>query len=129
MHRGSCLCGAVTFELSCDIQPPVACHCTQCRKHSGHFECSTDIPRSALTVFGKENLSWYLTPEKNVQRGFCATCGSSLFWDPIGRDWTSISMGAFDTPTKTHLKMHVHISTKGDYYELSDGLPQFEPPA
>lgn len=38
-------------------------------------------------------------------------------------------MGAFDTPTNTKLKMHVHVASKGDYYELNDGLPQFQPPA
>jgi hypothetical protein len=128
MHKGSCLCGAVTFEVSGELQDPTACHCSQCRKHSGHFEASTDIPRASLKMYGENFLTWFHTPTKNVRRGFCSVCGSSLFWDPIGRDWTSVAMGAFDTPTKTKLKMHVHVASKGDYYELSDGLPQFEPP-
>lgn len=38
-------------------------------------------------------------------------------------------MGAFDTPTGTKLKMHVFTADKGDHYELSDGLPQFNPSA
>ena len=33
-------------------------------------------------------------------------------------------MGAFDAPTDTLLKIHVHIAEKGDYYEIADGLPQ-----
>jgi hypothetical protein len=36
-------------------------------------------------------------------------------------------MGAFDTPTKTKLRMHVFTENKGDYYDLTDGLPQFQP--
>ncbi len=128
MHKGSCLCGVVKFEVSGELPAPTACHCTQCRKHSGHVEASTDIPRSSLTIFGSENVTWFHTSAKNVRRGFCAVCGSSLFWDPIGRDWTSISMGTFDTPTHTKLKMHIHVASKGDYYELNDGLPQFQPP-
>jgi hypothetical protein len=128
MYNGSCLCGAIKFEIKGEIKPPTACHCTQCRKHSGHFEASTDIPRESLKIFGSDKITWFHTPAKNVRRGFCSVCGSSLFWDPIGRDWTSISMGTFDTPTSTKLKMHVHVATKGDYYDLSDGLPQFQPP-
>jgi hypothetical protein len=39
-------------------------------------------------------------------------------------------MGAFDDPTGTRLGIHVHTAEKGDYYEITDGLPQMErPPA
>jgi hypothetical protein len=61
-----------------------------------------------------------------VQRGFCKTCGASLFWDPIGRDWTGVAMGAFDKPTGTHIHVHVHVASKGDYYEIADNVPQFQ---
>jgi len=33
-------------------------------------------------------------------------------------------MGAFDTPTDTHLAKHIFVADKGDYYKISDGLPQ-----
>ena|SRR5688572_5200506 len=124
MPTGSCLCGAVRFEVAGDLKPPDACHCTQCRKHSGHFFVSADIPRAALTVRGEEHVRWYRSSEK-VRRGFCGTCGSTLFWDPVGRDWTAVAMGAFDEPTGTHVALHVHVADKGDYYEIADGLPQY----
>lgn len=123
MTKGSCLCGAVRFEVDVPLPPPDACHCTQCRKHSGHMFVSTDVPRSAVTMDGAENVSWYRSSEK-VRRGFCATCGSSLFWDPIHRDWIGIAMGAFEQPTGTSVAIHVHVADKGDYYEITDGLPQ-----
>src|SRR5262245_40390399 len=59
MHTGSCLCGAVRFEIAGDLPDPDACHCTQCRKTSGHYFVSTDAPRSAITIHGAENLTWY----------------------------------------------------------------------
>jgi hypothetical protein len=126
MHKGSCLCGAVTLEVTGTLPPPDACHCSHCRKHSGHYFAGTDIPRSALTVHGEENVTWYASSEK-VRRGFCRTCGSSLFFDPLDRakhDWTSVAMGAFDTPTETKLKIHIFVASKGDYYDITDGLPQ-----
>ena len=123
MHRGSCLCGAVTFEVACDLPGPDCCHCSQCRRHSGHCFASTDVPRSAVTVHGGENVGWYRSSAK-ARRGFCARCGSSLFWDPFDRDWTAIAMGAFDKPTGTRLAKHIFTGDKGDYYDIADGLPQ-----
>ena len=123
MPKGSCLCGAVRFSVVGDLPPPDACHCCQCRKQSGHYWASTDVPRGVLTIEGNENLTWYQSSEP-VQRGFCQTCGSFLFWDPVERDSIGVSMGAFDGPTGTQLHLHIFVADKGDYYEIADGLPQ-----
>ena len=125
MHTGSCLCGAVKIKVGGDLPAPTACHCTQCRKHSGHFEASADVPRSRLSIVGAEHISWYQSSAK-ARRGFCATCGSSLFWDPIHKDWIGIAMGLFDGLTHTKLSRHIFVSEKGDYYDIADGLPQNE---
>lgn len=122
MHRGSCLCGAVSFEVDVALPGPDVCHCSQCRKFSGHCFASTDVPKSAVVVHGSENLSWYSGAK--ARRGFCKTCGSSLFWDPLHHDWIGLAMGAFDTPTETVVRIHIHVASKGDYYEISDGIPQ-----
>jgi hypothetical protein len=123
MHKGSCLCGAVAFEVEGDLPAPTACHCSRCRKHTGHFEAGTDVPRTALTIEGADKLTWFQSSEE-VRRGFCSICGSSLFFDPVHLDWIGVSMGAFDTPTGTKLSMHIFVADKGDYYDIADGLPQ-----
>lgn len=123
MPTGSCLCGAVTFSVSGALAQPDACHCGQCRKQSGHYWASTDVPRAALTIAGEARLTWFQSSEK-VRRGFCATCGSVLFWDPPARARIAVAMGAFDAPTGTYLHMHIFVADKGDYYDIADGLPQ-----
>lgn len=125
MHKGSCLCGAVSFEVEGELPAPDACHCTMCRKQSGHFFVSTDVPRSRVTIRGGEQVTWYRSSEK-VQRGFCSRCGSVLFWDPVHKDWIGIAMGAFERPTGTKIRIHIHVADKGDYYEIADGVPQNE---
>jgi hypothetical protein len=115
----------VRFKVFGELRGPDACHCRICRKHSGHFFASTDVPRAALTIQGADNVSWYQSSEK-ARRGFCSTCGSSLFWDPESRDWIGVAMGAFDTPTRTHLAVHIFVADKGDYYGIADGVRQFE---
>jgi hypothetical protein len=124
-HRGSCLCGGVRFSVEGELPGPDACHCTMCRKHSGHVFVSTDVPKAALHVEGSELVRWYASSPK-VRRGFCGTCGASLFWDPIERDFIGVAMGAFDGPTGTKIHVHIHVADKGDYYEIESGVPQRE---
>lgn len=123
MHSGSCLCGAVSFKVAGELAPADACHCSQCRKTSGHYWASTDVLREAVTVRGEESIGWYRSSEK-VRRGFCQTCGSTLFWDVDGRSRLAISMGAFDQPTGARLAKHIFVTDKGDYYDIADRLPQ-----
>jgi hypothetical protein len=124
MHKGSCLCGAIRFEVSSELRPPDACHCVQCRKESGHVFVSTDVPKAAFKLLASEKLAWFQSSEK-ARRGFCSMCGSSLFWEPLKHDFIGIAMGAFDTPTKTHIDKHIFTAEKGDDYEIADGVPQF----
>lgn len=123
MHNGSCLCGAVSFRVEGELNPPDACHCSQCRKQSGHFWASTDVPREQLTIAGDDNLTWFHATER-VRRGFCRYCGSFLFWEPIGGARVAVAMGAFEAPTGAQLHMHIFVADKGDYYAVADGLPQ-----
>lgn len=127
-RKGSCACGAVTFEVDGPVPAPDACHCTLCRKTSGHYWVSSDVPRAALRVSGMEKVTWYASSEK-VRRGFCSVCGSSLFFDPVqGKDWTAVAMGAFDDATGTSIAKHIFVASKGDYYAINDGAPQHDRP-
>jgi len=124
MHTGSCLCGAVRFSFDGEMHAPDACHCTQCRKQSGHYWASTNVKRAALTLEGEDKVTWFQSSEK-VRRGFCSVCGSFLFWEPVsGHDFVAIGMGAFDKPTGTRISKHIFVGDKGDYYDLGDGVPQ-----
>jgi len=123
MPKASCNCGAVTVDVAAPISAPNACHCSRCRKQSGHYWASAEFPKSALTVTGADNVTWYQASEK-VRRGFCKTCGCFMFFDPLFQDWTAIAMGAFDGPTQSQLALHIFTDDKGDYYGITDGLPQ-----
>jgi hypothetical protein len=125
MPCGSCLCAAITFEVTESLTEPDACHCSQCRRQSGHYWASTDVARGALKMSGEQHLTWFRSSER-VRRGFCSICGSVLLWDADGRDRIAVAMGAFDAPTGTRLGKHIFTAEKGDYYEIGDDLPQEE---
>ncbi|MBL4766626.1 MAG: GFA family protein [Rhodobacteraceae bacterium] len=123
MHTGSCLCGGVAFTISSDLAPPSICHCSQCRKQSGHVWSSTHIPLSALAFTADNTLQWFNASD-TAKRGFCGTCGSFLFWKSNDEDNISVSMGAFTAPTGLKLAKHIFVADKGDYYDITDDLPQ-----
>ncbi len=128
MLKGTCLCGAVRLEVSGQLERlPEACHCSQCRKQSGHFLAAVNVRRTELSILGGDKVTWYRSSDK-VQRGFCSVCGSSLFWNPTieGYEYTAVAMGLFDSPTGSRIAKHTFVADKGDYYDLDDDIPQSE---
>jgi hypothetical protein len=77
MVKGSCLCGAVSFEVdTAGIVLAVGCFCVNCRKVSGsQFGVYLQVrPDSFRFLSGEENVAAYESSPGN-RRGFCKTCG------------------------------------------------------
>jgi len=125
MRTGSCLCGAVRFRTRGVLRGVIYCHCSQCRKQSGHFVAATNSKDADIVIEGADRLSWY-GASGVAKRGFCGTCGSLLFWKHKDLDSISIMAGSFDTPSDLAGESHIFVGDKGDYYEICDGLPQFD---
>lgn len=124
-HSGSCLCGAVRFRTRGPLRGVVYCHCSQCRKQTGHFVAATAAKDADIDIEGKDALTWYGASDV-AKRGFCGTCGSLLFWKHGGLDSISIMAGSFDRPSGLSGQSHIFVGDKGDYYSIDDMLPQFE---
>jgi hypothetical protein len=122
-RTGGCLCGVVRFAMTGPVRRVVYCHCSQCRRQTGHFVAATACDDGQLQLEGGENLSWYAASDE-AKRGFCRTCGSLLFWKGNGSKTTSIMAGSFDLPSGLSESGHIHVADKGDYYRITDGLPQ-----
>ena len=120
MSTGGCLCGAVTYTVSGPMRPVVACHCSQCRKTSGHYVSATSANRADVKITGE--VTWYASSDQ-ARRGFCPVCGSNLFWDGPGEN-ISIFAGTLDGATGLSTAGHIFCADKGDYYDLPEGLPR-----
>ena len=123
--KGSCECQGVVFELIGELRDVVFCHCSQCRKTSGHYWAATQVSKGNLNLIKATSLSWYDSSDK-ARRGFCSVCGSSMFYERKGIDKISISAGSLEIPTSLDRMRHIYVASKGDYYDISDDLPQFE---
>ena len=123
MLTGSCNCGGVIFTAKGTPTPPSVCHCGQCRKQSGYIWSSTVVADADLTLTSDKTLTWYASSE-TAKRGFCNTCGAFLFWKHNDEDTISIALGALDAPTGLKIAKHIFVADKGDYYDITDSLPQ-----
>lgn len=125
-RTGGCLCGGVRYRLTGDLRPVVNCHCGQCRRFHGHHGAYTTLPMERFTLLSDATLRWYRSSDI-ARRGFCSTCGSSLFWQRLdGRHGISVAAGTLDEPTGLFTLGDIFVADKGDYYEIDDGLPQHE---
>ena len=123
MRSGGCLCGAVRYEVRGALRPIIMCHCTQCRRMTGHFMAATAARHADFRVVTDGGLKWFAASQE-AQRGFCAHCGSTLFWQGAGRDYLSIAAGTLDDSSGLEVAGHIFVADKGSYYEIDDGTPQ-----
>jgi hypothetical protein len=121
--QGRCLCGAVDYVVTGPLRDVVYCHCTMCRRTSGHYVAATACAVSHLVIGHSEQLRWHHSSAE-AERGFCGTCGSNLFWKPASGTHISIMAGTLDLPTGITAAAHIFVGDKGDYYRPADGLPQ-----
>ncbi|MGD0493471.1 MAG: GFA family protein [Steroidobacteraceae bacterium] len=122
-HSGGCLCGGVRYRIRGELRDAIACHCTQCRRTSGHHAAMTSAASEDLVLISSRTLRWYRSSAA-AERGFCQVCGSNLFWKPEGEGRTAITAGTLDAPTGIKLMEHIFVGDKADYYSIDDDLPK-----
>ena len=120
----NCLCGGIKLKVKGKLRHVINCHCLQCMKTHGNYAAYTSCLEENITFINKKTLKWY-NSSKVAKRGFCSTCGASMFYKLLKSNNISIAAGMFNNPTK--LKTHSNIFTKGklDYYKLQPTLPKF----
>jgi hypothetical protein len=123
-HLGGCLCGAVRYRITGSLRDVIVCHCGVCRRTHGAPAAYTACPRERLELLTDADLRWH--QHDGARRGFCAVCGSRLFWDR-GRATISIAAGSLDEPTGLTTSHHIYTASAGDWYEAPPGHPAGTP--
>ncbi|WP_299862398.1 GFA family protein [uncultured Hoeflea sp.] len=124
-RTGQCNCGAVQFRTQGPVREVVACHCSQCRRQSGLYFAATNVADDRIEIEGGDNITWYQASDA-ARRGFCKICGSALFWKHRDDAFISVLAGSFDKPSGLKMTKHIFCADKGDFYEIADGLPQYD---
>jgi hypothetical protein len=77
-QRGSCHCGAVTFEVETPTMPAVRCNCSLCRRKG--ILLTPPFPEGKLRVeTGWDDLAVYQFNTRVAQHYFCRHCGVHTF--------------------------------------------------
>lgn len=123
--KGGCLCGAIEFAF----QPPslwcAHCHCTLCRRaHGAAFVTWVGVDKARFNFLKQDSLKWYRSSQE-AERGFCTTCGSSLFFR--SRRWpTEIHIARANVAGELDIEPAVHVSygaRQVPWFQFEDRLP------
>ena len=128
MLKGSCLCGNIQYQYNGELDEISMCHCEQCRKAQGTaFAAVSPIQSDLFSVLkGQEYLKEYRSSLNKV-RAFCSECGSPLY--SARDDQPSVKrlrLGTLETPVDVKNKYHIFVKSKAPWFDITDGLPQFE---
>jgi hypothetical protein len=133
MHSGSCLCGAVRYEVHGELGSITVCHCRKCRKANGSaFSGVAPIAREHLKLLSGQDALAEFESSPGVHRVFCKGCGAQLY---SRRDATPetlrLRLGTLDTPVEGKPGMHIFTAYKAEWYEIPGDAPRHpeRPPA
>jgi hypothetical protein len=127
--EGSCLCGAVRFEVTERFIRTSHCHCTNCKKISGGTGTVSGRSRTeAIRILAGEEFLRTFQPAEGTAKTFCSQCGSNLF----GGGWpdsehASVRLSAIDTPFDRRPEAHIFVRSVAPWEVLpDDGIERFD---
>jgi hypothetical protein len=130
---GSCLCGAVAYELRAPTRM-FNCHCSRCRRGRSAAHTTnlfTKVDDFAFTR-GEDLVAHYKVPEARLFTiAFCTRCGGKAPRVAPDRGIVSVPAGTLDTDSGMRPQAHIYVASKAPWFEITDDVPQYAemPPA
>ena len=120
--KGSCLCGAVEYELDQLDMPIMNCHCNTCRKaHAAPFAPTAGVMRDHFRwIKGKEKLSEYESSPGKL-RYFCSICGSQLMAERPAQPHVIVRLATLDEDPGLRPEAHLWCSHDVPWLQDADG--------
>lgn len=129
MPKGSCVCGAVAFE----VKPPYRffqyCHCSRCRKRSGSIHAANlAAPVDQLVwLRGEEHVKRFELPTaKSWSNCFCDVCGCGLPWKTRNGKAYIVPAGTLDEDPVERPTRNIWMGTRAAWEVPAASLPEFE---
>ena len=122
--KGSCLCGAVRYEVRDEFSYSLLCHCSQCRRATGSaFKPFAGIERHKLTISaGEENTLRF--GDDTTYDVHCRTCGSLLFSVVRDSQYAHVTLGTLVDDPRIRPSAHIFVGSKAPWHTINDDLPQ-----
>ena len=94
--KGSCLCGAVSYEVLTAFDQLFLCSCTQCRQITGSaFASNLFVSADGFNwLSGESDIEIYKVPGRDISQSFCPICGSGVPWSTGDKSKMAIPAGS-----------------------------------
>jgi hypothetical protein len=112
------LCGAVAVTVPAFDGSVGACHCGMCRRWGGGPSLSIAGGRD-LRIAGEEHIRCYESSER-AERGFCAKCGTHLFYRDKATGARYVWAGLFDDLPGAAFDHQIYIDRKPAWYAFAN---------
>lgn len=127
-YSGSCLCGAVRFEIEGEFESFYLCHCEYCRKDTGSAHAANLFSSSARLewIAGEEKVTQFDLPGTRHSKGFCSTCGSALPRVQMNGQLLVVPAGSLNSEVRIRPNAHIFVSSRAGWDESLEKVPAFE---
>jgi hypothetical protein len=125
--RGSCLCGAVRYEIWAPFLRFAHCHCARCRKATGGAHATnlyTSPERFRWTAGAEQIVRYDLPAAKSFATTFCRSCGAPLpHHTRSGRELV-VPAGSLDDDPPLHPRGRIFFASAAPWGCGGDELPR-----
>tara|TARA_R110002167_G_scaffold61789_3_gene174593 strand:+ start:2008 stop:2409 length:402 start_codon:yes stop_codon:yes gene_type:complete len=125
---GSCLCGAVSFEVSGEFESLYLCHCTRCQKDTGSVHASNLFSSSAKLIWktGEDRVKTYKLPSTKHVKCFCSNCGSALPSLQMNNQLVVVPAGSLDQGISIKPTAHIFTSSSATWAQNMERINSYE---
>jgi hypothetical protein len=119
---GGCQCGMVRYHASQRHDNAHICHCRMCQKAMGSFF-------APLVGIPLERFAWtrgapsVFMSSEHVERGFCRSCGTPLFYRNVNSPRIAVTIGSLDRPDLVAPILQVGNESRLSYFPALTSLP------
>jgi hypothetical protein len=116
-HSGSCLCGAVRFEVEGDFERFYLCHCEYCRKGTGSAHAANLFSSTAKLkwILGEDKATRFnLTATQHI-KCFCSICGSALPNVQMNGKLVVVPAGSLNGDVAIKPTAHIFVASRANW--------------
>lgn len=127
-HQGSCLCGAVRFEIDGAFEHFFLCHCSRCRKDTGSAHAANLFSTQAKLTWlaGEQHIKTFRLPETRHARSFCAECGAALPGVQMDGALLVTPAGCLDSELSLKPTAHIMFASRANWDEHLEDAPKID---
>lgn len=128
VYTGSCLCGAVAFDIEGELEAFYLCHCSRCRKESGSAHGAKLFSTTARLKWrqGRDKVTRFTLPSTRHSRSFCSICGSGVPDVQMDGALLVVPAGCLDSGQLPRPTAHIFTGSRAGWDQALETVPSAE---